>query len=193
MKNSQETIRATSFRDATAAEWEALVERGNEAYVEYAGDAHLQLLEAQRDNPTAGWNVNNYQHSLQCATRALRAGEPDEFVITALFHDLTQDFFPYSHDKMAARLLEPFLSEENVWIVEHHQIFQLSFRTHSRFDTKACERYRDHPYFEKALYFCEHYDQGCFDPNYDHEPLETFAPLVKRHFAAAMQGQIRTY
>ena len=122
-----QTVNATSFTEATAADWETLARQSESDYVEGAGDAHLQMLEAQRNNGSPGWRVNNYQHSLQCATRALRAGEDDEFVITALFHDLAQDFFPYAHDAMAAKLLEPYLSEENLWIVANHQVFQLSF------------------------------------------------------------------
>lgn len=186
-------IHARSFREASAEDWETVVAQGQRDYVENAGLAHLQMLEAQRDNPVRGFPVNNYQHSLQCATRALRAGEDDEFVITALFHDLAQDFFPYAHDRMTAALLAPYLGKENLWIVAHHQVFQLAFRTHSRFDTTACEKHREHPYYERALYFCEHYDQNCFDPGYDHEPLETFAPLVRRHFAGVMREQARSY
>lgn len=188
-----ETVTATSFLNATAQDWEYLARQGSESYVAHAGEAHLQLLEAQRDNPTYGWQVNNYQHSLQCATRALQSGETEEFVITALFHDLAQDFYPYRHDEMAAKLLEPYLSEENLWIVAHHQVFQLSFRVNSRFDTDACKRHADNPYYERALYFCEHYDQNCFDPTFEHLPLEHFVPMVKRHFADVMRRHIRAY
>jgi predicted HD phosphohydrolase len=187
------TVTARSFREASAEDWETLVAAGQRAYVEDAGEAFLQMLEAQRDNASHGWMVNNYQHSLQCATRALRAGEDDEFVITALFHDIAQDFYPYAHDRMSAALLAPYLGEENLWVVENHQVFQLAFRTHSRFDIHACEKHSGHPYYERARYFCEHYDQNCFDPDYPHEPLETFAPIVKAHFAAVMRSQIRPY
>ncbi|MGI9333341.1 MAG: HD domain-containing protein [Gammaproteobacteria bacterium] len=187
---SVERVSATSFRDATAAEWDLLVSQGQRAYVENAGDAFIQLLESQRNNPSHGLPVNNYQHSLQCATRALQNGEDEEFVITALFHDIAQDFEPYSHDKMAAAMLRPFLSPENLWIVAHHQVFQLSFRVHSRFDTRACERYREHPHYERALHFCEHYDQNCFDPDFPNEPIERFIPLVKRQFTRVMRARV---
>ena len=188
-----QTVTARSFREASAEDWEVLVAQGQRAYVEEAGEAFLQMLEAQRDNPSYGWQVNNYQHSLQCATRALRNDEDEEFVITALFHDIAQDFYPYAHDKMSAALLEPYLGEENHWIVANHQVFQLAFRTHSRFDTKACEKHRGHPFYERALYFCEHYDQNCFDPDYPHEPLQTFAPIVKRHCAKVLREHSSNY
>lgn len=188
-----DAVSARSFREASAEDWEVLVAAGQRAYVENAGEAFLQMLEAQRDNACQGWMINNYQHSLQCATRALRAGEDDELVITALFHDIAQDFYPYAHDRMSAALLEPYLGEENLWIVANHQVFQLAFRTRSRFDTRACEKHRGHPFYERALHFCEHYDQNCFDPDYPHEPLETFAPMVKRHFSAVMRERVRPY
>ena len=185
-----EAISSTSFRDITAREWDVLVSQGQHAYVNNAGDAFIQLLEGQRNNPSLGLPVNNYEHSLQCATRALQGGEDEEFVITALFHDIAQDFEPFSHDKMAAALLRPFLSPENLWIVAHHQVFQLSFRVNSRFDTGACERYRHHPYYERALYFCEHFDQNCFDPDFVSEPIEHFIPMVKRHFTRVMRTKV---
>lgn len=187
------TVAATSFRETSAEEWDFVARRAQSAYVDGAGDAFLQLLESQRHNPSLGWQVNNYQHSLQCATRAMQAGEDDEFVITALFHDIAQDFEPYSHDKMAAALLAPYLGERNLWVVAHHQTFQLSFRTQSRYDTRAHERHRGHPHYEHAMYFCEHYDQNCFDGRFEHYPLETFVPVVKRHFAAVMRERIQAY
>ena len=77
-----------------------------------------------------------------------------------------------------------------IWIVENHQVFQLGFRANSRFDTRAHLRHRGHPCFERALHFCEHYDQNCFDPEYEHEPIERFAPMVRRHFAAVMRAKV---
>lgn len=186
-------IDATSFRDATAEDWETLGQHAEHNYVAQAGDAHLQMLEAQRDNPSNGLAVNNYQHSLQCATRALEAGEEDECVIAALFHDLAQDFFPYDHDAKTASLLAPYLSKPYLWVIGHHQVFQLSFRTHSRYDTRAHERYRDNPNYERTLHFCEHYDQNCFDPDFVHAPLSTFAPIVNKHFQAVMRDRLVRY
>lgn len=190
---SMNTVTATSFRDASAEEWDTITKRGNRHYVDNAGVAALQLLASQQhETSPEGFSINNYQHSLQCATRALRAGESEEFIVCALLHDIGQELDPLGHDKIAGTLLKPFVSEEHHWMVENHQAFQLYFRTHSRFDMNACEQYRDHPYFDKTLYFCEHYDQNCFDPNYDSLPLETFAPMVKRLFAQAMDARIQT-
>ena len=184
---------ATSFREMSADDWACLGAQSARDYVDNAGDAYLQMLAAQANNASHGLPVNNYQHSLQCATRAMEAGEEDECVIAALFHDLAQDFFPYDHDAKTAALLAPYLSAPWLWVVAHHQVFQLSFRDHSNYDRKAHLKYRDHPHFERALRFCEFYDQNCFDPDFVHAPLDTFAPMVKRHFAAVMRERLVPY
>lgn len=186
-------ITATSFREATAEEWAISVETGTKHYLATAGDAALKLLESQKDDPITGFPVNNYTHSLQCATRALRRGESEDFIVATLFHDIGQEIDPLHHDKIAGRILLPFVSEANHWMVEHHQIFQLHFRTHSKFDVNACEKYRGHPHFEHALYFCENYDQNCFDPDYDSLPLATFVPMVKRIFTAVTEKAMAAY
>ena len=184
-------IKATSFREASAEEWETAIALGSRHYVDNAGVAALALLKSQRDDPSSdGWPINNYQHSLQCASRALRNDEGDEFVVCALFHDIGQELDPLGHDKIAGALLKPFVSAEHHWMIENHQAFQLYFRTHSRFNTQAIEQFKDHPFFEKTLYFCEHYDQNCFDPNYDNLPIETFEPIVQRLFSQAMAARI---
>jgi predicted HD phosphohydrolase len=187
---AMKTVQATSFLTASAADWETAVEIGNRHYVATAGEAVLNLLKSQKDDPKHGWQVNNYQHSLQCATRALRQGEDEEFVICALLHDVGQELDPFSHDKIAAQILKPFVSEINHWVIENHQVFQLHFRVNSKFDLDACEKYRGHPGFEKTLYFCEHYDQNCFDPEYDYLPIETFEPMVRRMFSRVMETRL---
>ena len=40
----------------------------------------------------------------------------------------------------------------------------------------------DHPWYADTVRFCEEYDQNCFDPEYRHEPLEFFEPMVRRLF-----------
>ena len=173
-------VNATSFRDATAEDWDYVTALGRAAMEREAGRAVVALLRSQKDVPPHGWQVNNYEHSLQCATRALKNGESEEYIVCCLLHDLTQDLNPYNHDKSAGDVLRHHVSEENYWVVSNHQIFQLSFRDHSSFDKTACERYRGHPHFEPALRFCEHYDMNCFGNDYRSLPLEIFEPMVHR-------------
>jgi predicted HD phosphohydrolase len=182
------TVTATSFRDASAEDWIHVTRLGREAIEKNAGQAVIDLLKAQKDVPLHGWQVNNYQHSLQCATRALKNGESEEYIVCALLHDVCQDLNPYNHDKLAGDVLRYHVSDENQWVVANHQIFQLSFRDNSSFDKTACERYRGHPYFEAAMRFCEHYDMNCFDGSYEHLPLATFEPMVHRLYEKGVKA-----
>ncbi len=174
------SVAATSFRDATAADWERVTQVGRIAIEADAGRGVVALLASQQDVPRHGWQVNNYEHSLQCATRALKNGESEEYIVCCLLHDVTQDLNPYNHDKSAADLLRYHVSEEHHWMVANHQIFQLSFRDNSKFDKTACERYRGHEFFETTMRFCEHYDMNCFDGSYRALPLASFTPMVHR-------------
>lgn len=185
-------VTATSFRTASEQDWHTITERGNAHYANNAGVAVLELLASQSQEPSPeGWSVNNYQHSLQCATRAVRADESEEFIVCALLHDIGQDLDPLNHDSIAGTLLQPFVSEEHHWMVANHQSFQLYFRTHSSFDREAASHLSDHPYFDKTMYFCEHYDQNCFDPAYESLPLKHFEPMVRRLFAHGIEQRIQ--
>ena len=41
----------------------------------------------------------------------------------------------------------------------------------------------NHEYWQACAHFCEQYDQNCFDPEYDSEPLEFFDPILRRVMA----------
>ena len=177
----------TTFRDLTAEEWVRLTAHGRARIEREAGADAIAMFRAAKDAPKTLFGVNHYEHGLQSATRAFRAGEGEDVVVAALLHDLFEWLNPYNHDRMAGDLLRYVLSDELAWIVGNHGVFQLTFRTHSAFDTKAAEKFRGHPHFESAIRFCERYDQNCFDPAYDSMPLEAFEPMVRRLFTAAMQ------
>ena len=53
---------------------------------------------------------------------------------------------------------------------------------HSGGDRNARDNYKGHRWYKDAVRFCERYDQNCFDPNYESEPLSFFAPMVHRVF-----------
>ena len=65
-------VNATNFRTATAEDWDYVTKLGRAAMEREAGRAVVALLKSQKDVPLHGWQVNNYEHSLQCATRALK-------------------------------------------------------------------------------------------------------------------------
>lgn len=140
---------------------------------------HLKLLEGD----TGGFPVTRMEHSLQTATRCLDAGKDEEYVVCALLHDIGDTLGSYNHADIAASILEPFISEENHWIVKHHGIFQgYYFFQHIGLDREMREQYRDSPYFDACAEFCR-YDQAAFDPDFESKPLEFFEPMVRRVLA----------
>lgn len=97
-------------------------------------------------------------------------------VIAVLLHDIG--------DELAAAVLRPYISEKIYWIVKHHGIFQMYYYAHHvGGDRNSREIYKDNPWYADAIDFCHNYDQNCFDPDYDSEPLEFFEPMLRRLFA----------
>ena len=47
----------------------------------------------------------------------------------------------------------------------------------------ARDRFKDHPYYQDAVDFCEKWDQKSFDPNYESYSLEYFEPKVRKLFS----------
>ncbi|MEE4190474.1 MAG: HD domain-containing protein [Halieaceae bacterium] len=142
---------------------------------------HLELLRGDY----GGYPVDRLEHCLQTATRALRDGRDEEYVVCALLHDIGDTLGPSNHADVAAVILEPYVSEENHWIIKHHGIFQgYYFFHHVGLDRDAREAFRGHEYFDACAEFCEKYDQNSFDKDYDSEPLETFLPMIERVFAS---------
>jgi predicted HD phosphohydrolase len=127
--------------------------------------------------------VSRLEHSLQSATRAERAGKDKEYVAAALLHDIGDALAPHSHGEMVAAVLRPFVSERICWIVQKHALFQSYYYAHlTGEDRNGRDRYIDHPFYDDCVEFCEHFDQNCFDPDYDSLPLEFFRPIVEEVF-----------
>ncbi len=135
-----------------------------------------------------GYQISRLGHSLQAATRAERAGEPEEMVVATLLHDIGDVLAPANHSEVAAAMLRPFVTERTYWIIKHHGIFQQFYYAHHYGeDPNARDRYRDHPFFQDAADWCDSYDQVSFDPDYDTFPLEHFEPMVRRLFSKRPQ------
>ena len=138
---------------------------------------HLQLL----NGDYGGFNVDRLEHSLQTATRAHRDGKDEEYVVCALLHDIGDTLGPFNHGAVAAAILKPFVSEKNLWMLEHHTAFQgYYFFEFIGADKNARDKYKDHPAYEHTLEFIEKYDMPAFDENYDTMALEEFVPMVER-------------
>jgi predicted HD phosphohydrolase len=177
-----EKVSFTRMIDGTAAEYAFLGEL-EEQFCSGLPERLINHLR-QLDDSMSGYQISRLEHSLQSATRAHRNGEDEEMVVAALLHDVGDMLAPHSHSEMAAAILRPFVSARTYWIIKHHGIFQMYYYAHHcGGDRNARDRFRDHQWFEEAVRFCEEYDQNCFDPSYDSEPLEFFAPMVRRVFA----------
>lgn len=175
---------------ATWTAFEQMDERDMDAINEYEKvfNAGLvdRLLEQFKllDEGETPYPLNRYQHSLQSATLAYEDGADEEVVVAALLHDIGDVVAPWNHGEVAAAILKPYVSEKTWWIVNHHCLFQGYYYNHLMGgDRFAREKYRDHPYYEDAVYFCHNYDQNAFDPKYEYKPLEFFEPMVRRVFS----------
>ena len=142
--------------------------------------AHLALL----DGDFGGFPVDRYTHCLQSATLALQDGRDDEYVACALLHDIGDTLGTYNHPDIAAAILKPFVSEENLWMVQHHGIFQgHNFFHYIRLDLNLRDRFRDSPHYERTVEFVDRYDDPAFDPKAETFPVATFEPILQRVFA----------
>ena len=142
-------------------------------------------LERQGQDSIDGYLISRLEHGLQSATRAWRDGANDDWVVAALLHDIGDGLAPQNHDRMAAEIIRPFVSEEVTWVIEHHGAFQMIYYAHhlTGWNPNERDQYRDHPYYQTAVDFCERWDQNCFDPNYDSQQLDFFVPFLERVFA----------
>ncbi len=182
---SMDTRRATfhAMTEGSAEDW-SVIAHHNLTFAAGLADrvlAHLRLLEGD----AGGFAVDRLEHSLQTATRAYRAGEDDEYVVCALLHDIGDTLGSYNHADVAAAILKPFVSDENLWLVEKHAVFQGYYFFHYLgLDRDARDQYLGHPFYDRTATFCHEYDQPAFDPSYATLPLEHFEPAVREVLAA---------
>jgi predicted HD phosphohydrolase len=186
-----ETVSFTCMDDNSAEDW-ALIIRQHEAYHgPRLADRALGLLRDLR-GPKLGFQIDRYDHSLQTATRALRAGADEETVVVALLHDIGDNLAPENHCEVAAGILKPYVCEENYWLVRHHVVFSGYYFFHlTGGDRNAHLKLRGHPAYAKTKHFVEAWDGKSFDPDYDTLPLEAFEPMVRRLFARAPRSAWR--
>lgn len=175
-----ETVSFTAMADGTKADYE-LLDRMEARFCETLPDRLLAALR-ELDNSFSGYQISRYEHSLQSATRALRDGRDDEYVTMALLHDLGDALAPHTHSEFSGAVLRPFVRPELHFIASHHGAFQVYYygQHYDGLDRNLRDRWRDHEYYDACVEFCERYDQNCFDPGYESEPLETFEPIVRR-------------
>lgn len=175
------------MQDSTREDWQAI---GGE-FVQFAQGLpqrvvkHLQILEGDY----GGFPIDRYTHSLQTATLALKDGRDEEYVVCALLHDIGDTLGAFNHPDIAAAVLKPFVSEENLWMVQHHGIFQGHyFFHHLGLDRNLRDNFRSSPHFERTAEFCELYDNPAFDARAETLPIEHFMPMLQRVMASPRQS-----
>ena len=172
----------TAMVDATQADWQLIAEQMKPFQRGLADRVldHLKLLQGDY----GGYAVDRFEHSLQTASRALRDGRDEEYVVCALLHDIGDTLGSANHADVAAAILKPYISEANHWMIANHGIFQGYYFFHYLgLDRNMRDQYRGHPHFEHCAQFCHLYDQNAFDPAYESLPLSTFEPMVRKVFS----------
>lgn len=177
-----ETVSFTRMADGTKKDYE-LLEPFAAAFHAGLPDRILAAID-ELDGPAGGFRLTRYEHSLQTATRAMRDGRDDEYVVMCLVHDIGDSLAPFTHSEMIGTLLRPFVRPEVAWIARHHGLFQTYYYAHFRGgDRNARDIYRDNEWFDACVEFCDRYDQESFDPDYPSLGIETFEPLVRATFS----------
>jgi predicted HD phosphohydrolase len=149
----------------------------------------LLQLEPQVD----GFAINQLQHCLQTATRALRAGASEEMIVAALCHDIGKVISVENHPAIAAEILKPYVSTETYEIVRTHQDFQgLHYYALMGKDPNSRSQYSGERWYDMACEFTDGWDQTSFDPEYDTLPLSHFEPMIDRVFASPQRELMQT-
>ena len=189
-------VEKLNMDDYRAEDW-ALMNSQRAEYLEAQQAIQvLDMLKASRDAPTFGYLINNYEHCLQTATLLHHDGHDEETVVTGLLHDIGFTVCSEDHGRFAADLLRPHVSERNVWVLEHHEMFQ-RVHLHGYQDvedpafTNERDRWRDHPHYAWTAEFVARYDITTIDPNVESLPIEHFEPMVRRIFSGAHKRQER--
>jgi predicted HD phosphohydrolase len=185
MSLAEQPVRTSfkTFDESTPEDW-AIIGSQSHLVEEMVADNALWLLRRMGAD-FGGFPVSRLEHSLQTATRALRDGRSDDYVVCALLHDVGDTLSPGRfHPEIAATMVEGRVCEADHFMVKHHGVFQgYYFWDKIGGDRHAREAFRTSPYFEHAAEFCARYDQVAFDPDYRSEPLEHFEPLLRSFFA----------
>ena len=175
-------VKFTQMKDGTKEDYDLL----SKYEEKFSKDLPNRVLEALKnlDSSVDGYQVTRLEHSLQSATRAEKDGAEEEMVVATLIHDIGDNLAPHNHSQLVAAVLRPYVSEKIYWIMLHHGIFQEYYYAHHiGRDRNARDKFKDHPYYQDAVDFCEKWDQKSFDPNYESYSLEYFEPKVRKLFS----------
>jgi predicted HD phosphohydrolase len=176
-----DTVSFIRMADGTKEDYDLLAPYA----AEFSDGLPDRILDAVRalDGPVEGFRLNRFTHSLQAATRTRRDQRDVEYVVMTLVHDIGDALAPFTHSEMIGAVLRPFVRPEIEWIARHHGLFQTYYYAHHQGgDRFAREIHRNHEWYAACVEFCALYDQESFDPDYRHDPLSSFEPLVHEVF-----------
>lgn len=177
----EKTVSFTAMKHGTIEDFK-IIATNDEATVKELPDrliAHLQEMAKDDD----AYKINRLDHVLQCATRASRSNADDDWIVAALLHDLGDVLAPYTHGQVAGDIIRPFVRKEVAWVVSHHGTFQMFYNVSLSEELRnSRDQFKDHPYYQSAVDFCENWDQCSFDPEYDTMSLDDFVPVIRRVF-----------
>jgi predicted HD phosphohydrolase len=177
------TVEFTQMKHGTREEY-LFLQKLEHDYIRALPERLLAALDRLGKESLQGYKVSRLEHSLQAATRAEDDGADIETIVAALVHDLGDELAPENHSQLAAALLRPYVRAEVTWVVEMHGLFQMRYYAHHYGEDKdAYLAYRDHPWFDSCVRFCERYDQAAFDPDYPTRPLAHFEPMLREVFS----------
>ena len=118
-------VKFTELKHGTKEDY-LLLDKHEKKYIEETADRILKFMSGLTET-LEGYQVSRLEHSLQSATKALKAGEDEEIIVAALLHDIGDELAPMNHSEYAAAILKPYVSEKTHWIVEKHGEFQLYY------------------------------------------------------------------
>ena len=178
----EKTVKFVEMKDGDKEDY-LLLQELEKPYLKMTPNRIIEELKRQGNVSLEGYKITRLEHGLQSGTRALRDGADLDWIVGALLHDIGDGLAPQNHDRMSAEVVRPYVREEVSWVIEHHGIFQMIYYAHHYgWDKNARDRFKDNIYFKSCSDFCERWDQSCFDPSYNSEPLETFEPMIKEVF-----------
>jgi predicted HD phosphohydrolase len=177
--------RVVKFRrmaDGTEADYKLLEELEHEFQAQLPGRIMKEL--GDLEHSYSGYQVTRLEHSLISATMAERDKADKDWVVAALIHDIGDALSPANHSQLAASIVAPYVREECTWVLKTHGVFQMVYYAHfTGGDRYARNMYKEHPYYQTAVDFCERWDQSAFDPDYKYEPLAHYEPLIREVFS----------
>lgn len=141
---------------------------------------HMRLL----NGDYGGFPIDRLQHCLQTAELAAEGGEDNQYVVCALLHDIGDTLGSANHADVGAAILQPFISEENHWMVKNHAVVQgYNFFHYLGLDRNMRDQFSEHPHYQRTLRFVDLYDDLAFDASKAKLDLCLFEPMVREVFA----------